>query len=166
MKKVSPAGRKWLKGLHIFFACLWVGTGFSMMALAFARGHTPNGDELYAVNAGIKLLDDVLIIPAAFGSLITGILICWLTDWGFFRFNWVIFKWVSTIAQILFGTFWLGPWVNGATAIANAERAMALQNSTYLYFREMNNWFGSLQVALLVVVVFVSVIKPWGKRLK
>lgn len=163
MKKLGLKGKAWLKGFHIFFCCAWIGTGLSMMLLSFVKGHTPNGDELYAVNASIKLLDDFLIIPAAFGSLITGLLLCWLTNWGFFKFTWVIVKWISTIAQIIFGTFWLGPWTNGAAAVSDAERALALQNPTYLYFREMNNFFGSIQVMLLIVVVFISVLKPWGK---
>ena len=76
-----------------------------MMLIGLLKGHVPNGDELYAFNAAIKLLDDFIIIPAAMGSLITGILLCWLTNWGFFKFNWIIFKLISTIAQILFGTF-------------------------------------------------------------
>jgi len=101
-----------------------------------------------------------------FSSLITGLLICWLTNWGFLKFKWIIFKWISTIAQILFGTFWLGPWTNGSTAISDAERSLAFQNLTYLNFREMSNYFGSIQVLLLIVVVFISVFKPWGGEKK
>lgn len=166
MKKLGLKGRAWLKGFHIFFCSAWIGTAFSMLLLGFVKGYTPNGDELYAVNASIKLLDDFIIIPAAFGSLITGLLICWLTNWGFFKFKWVIFKWISTIAQILFGTFCLGPWTNGVVAVSNAERAKALQNHTYTYFREMSNYFGVLQTLLLVIVIFISVIKPWMKKQK
>jgi len=40
----------------------------------------------------------------------------------------------------------------------------ALQDATYLYYSQMNQYFGILQVSLLVVVVFISVLKPWGKR--
>ena len=72
MKKLGVKGKSWLKGFHVFFACAWVGTGISMMLLAIINGHIQNGDELYAVNASIKQLDDYIIIPAAFGSLITG----------------------------------------------------------------------------------------------
>lgn len=166
MAKLGVKGRQWLKGFHLFFVCAWVGTGLSMMLIGLLKGHVPNGDELYAFNAAIKLLDDFLIIPAAMGSLITGILLCWLTNWGFFKFNWIIFKLISTIAQILFGTFFLGPWTNGATAIAGAERVLALQNTAYLYFRQMSNYLGAVQIMLLIAVIFISVLKPWGKRTK
>lgn len=164
MKKLGVKGKSWLKGFHIFFACAWVGTGISMMILALVNGHIQNGDELYAVNASIKLLDDYIIIPAAFGSLITGLLISLYTNWGFFKFNWVIFKWVATLAQIIFGTFWLGPWTNSATAISDLERGLALQNNIYLYDKQMGAIFGSIQVLLLIAQVLISAYKPWGKR--
>ncbi|KUG05380.1 hypothetical protein ASZ90_017185 [hydrocarbon metagenome] len=32
-----------------------------MMLLGFMKGHTPNRDELYAVNASVKLMDDFII---------------------------------------------------------------------------------------------------------
>lgn len=164
MPRLGSKGRQWLKAIHIFFCCAWVGTGLSMVLLGFLKTHIPNGDELYAVNACIKLLDDYIIIPSAFGCLISGLLFCWLTQWGFIKFNWVIVKWVATIAQIIFGSFWLGPWTNGSTAIADADRIHALQNATYLHDRHMNNIWGSTQVALLIVLIFISVLKPWGKR--
>jgi uncharacterized membrane protein len=164
MKKLSVKGKSWLKGFHIFFACAWVGTGISMMLLSLVNGHIQNGDELYAVNASIKLLDDYIIIPAAFGSLITGLLISLYTNWGFFKFNWVIFKWAATLAQIIFGTFWLGPWTNSATAISDLERGLALQNNTYLYDKQMGAIFGGIQVLLLITQVLISAYKPWGKR--
>ena len=164
MKQLGIKARSWLKGFHIFFSCAWIGTGLSMTLLALLIGNIANGDELYAFNAVIKLLDDYIIIPAAFGSLITGLLFSLFTNWGFFKFNWVTFKWVATVAQILFGTFWLGPWTNGATAIADAQRALALHNPAYLYDRQMALYFGAAQILLLIVQVFISVFKPWGKR--
>ncbi len=164
VKKIGFKGKAWLKGFHIFFACAWLGTGISMMLLSLIKGLTPNGDELYAVNASIKLLDEYIIIPAAFGSLITGLFISLFTNWGFFKFKWVIVKWVATITQIVFGTFFLGPWTNEAFAIADVERGLALQNSTYLHDRQMNLIFGSLQLLLLMAQIFISTIKPWGKR--
>ncbi|MFX4262102.1 hypothetical protein ACOBQJ_07870 [Pelotomaculum propionicicum] len=164
MKKLGLKGRSWLKGFHIFFACAWVGTGISMMLMSLIDGHIQSGDEIYAVNASIKLLDDYIIIPAALGSLITGLFISLYTNWGFFKFNWVIFKWVATLAQIIFGTFWLGPWTNSATAIADLERGLALQNNTYLYDKQMGAIFGGIQVLLLIAQVLISAYKPWGKR--
>ncbi|RYD02224.1 hypothetical protein N752_25775 [Desulforamulus aquiferis] len=83
-----------------------------------------------------------------------------MTNWGFFKFHWLTVKWVITVGTILFGTFWLGPWVNGMTSIADLERSGAFDNPTFLHFRNMNAWFGSTQALLLVLTVFISVFKP------
>jgi len=164
MKNLSLKGRAWLKGLHLFLICAWIGAGLSMILLGFAKQQTTNGDELYAINAAIKLIDDFIVIPAAMGTLLTGLLFSLFTNWGFTKFYWVIFKWFMTIGQILFGTFFLGPWVNGATVISDTMRVQAFQDATYLFYSQMNQYFGILQVSLLVVVVFISTLKPWGRR--
>jgi|GEM_PF-3627079 len=39
------------------------------------------------------------------GSLITGFLISYTTQWGFFRFRWVTVKWASIVALMVSGTF-------------------------------------------------------------
>lgn len=164
MKKLGLTARAWLKSIHILFACLWIGAAVSMLLLIFVRGHVATGDELWAVNVSVKLIDDYIIIPSAIGCLITGILFSGFTNWGFFKFNWIIVKYIINIAAILFGTFFLGPWVNGMEAIAKVERLAALQNTTYLSYYQMNAYFGALQALLLIVAAIISVFKPWGKR--
>ncbi len=164
MKKISVKKIAWLKSFHIFLASVWIGTGISMLILSLIKGRVINGDELFGVYSSIKLLDDYIIIPSAFGTLITGALICWLTNWGFLKYKWVIIKWVVCIGQILLGTFFLGPWLNGATAIVDTERAQALNNSEFLNFTQMNINLSYIQILLLILLVFLSVFKPWGKR--
>lgn len=166
MRKIGGNGRRWLVGFHLFLAAVWVGTAFAMNLITFINGATTNGDELYAANAAVKLLDDWLIIPAALGCLFTGLLLSLLTHWGFFRFRWVTVKWVMTVAFVLFGTFFLGPWTNEMTAIAGAERADAWRNEIYLYDRRMVMIFGAVQTLLLAVTLFITVFRPWGKKSK
>ncbi|AGL00314.1 hypothetical protein [Desulfoscipio gibsoniae] len=164
MKKIGMTGKAWLKSFHIFFACMWIGAAASMLLLAFVRSHISNGDELWAINMSIKLIDDFIIIPVAMGCLLTGILFSCLTNWGFFKFNWIILKYIINITAILFGTFYLGPWVNGMEAISKVEGLAALQNAAYLHYAEMNRYLGTLQAFVLVLAAFISVFKPWGKR--
>ncbi len=164
MKRLGFAGKTWLKGFHIFFACMWIGAAASMVLLSFMRNHISNGEELWAVNMSVKLIDDYIVIPAAMGSLITGLLFSWLTNWGFFKFNWIIIKYIINISAVLFGTFYLGPWTNGMEAISKVEGLLALQNTVYLHHAEMIRYFGTLQALVLIFAAFISVIKPWSKR--
>jgi hypothetical protein len=164
MKKIGLSGRRWLLMFHVLLASVWIGTAVSMNVIQFAKGDLPNGDELYAVNACLKLIDDFIIIPSALGILLTGLLISLLTNWGFFKFHWVAVKWIVAVSLVVFGTFWLGPWLNGMVAISDAERIASLQNPEYLHNRQMLMIFGPIQVCVLAAVTFISVFKPWGKR--
>lgn len=110
--KLNVKQKNWLLSVHVVSGSLWFGVALAMVLMAISNKKTTNGDELYAVNAMVKLLDDFVIIPMAILSAVTGTLLCWLTVWGFFKFYWVITKWLMTTVLIIFGTFWLGPWTN------------------------------------------------------
>jgi len=160
--KLNLKARTWIKCFHIFFASAWVGAAICMVLLTLAKRRPVSGDEIYAVNASLKILDDYIIIPAALGSLLTGLLFSCFTNWGFFKFNWITVKWFFTVASILSGTFFLGPWNNTAVSISYTERLFSLDNPVYLHCKLMLSIFGVLQAAVLIFLVFISVLKPWG----
>ena len=54
INKLGLTGKAWLKGFHIFFACLWIGAAVSMVLLSLVRGPISNGDELWEVDASIN----------------------------------------------------------------------------------------------------------------
>jgi uncharacterized membrane protein len=157
-------GRSWLKSIHILFSCGWVGGAVCLVLLINIKGTPSSGDELYAVNASLKLIDDFVIIPSALGCLITGSLISWLTNWGFFKHNWIIVKWAVTLSLVIFGTFWLGPWINTMARISASERLLALNEPEYLSCYKLNRIFGLFQHFVLISLVIISVLKPWKKR--
>lgn len=51
---------------------MWFGSALSMIAIALINRNTANGNELYAINSVMKLLDDVVIIPSAYFYLLSG----------------------------------------------------------------------------------------------
>jgi len=164
MPKLNVKQKNWLLSGHVVSGSLWFGVALAMVLMAIANLKTSNGDELYAINAMVKLLDDFVIIPMAVTSALTGTLLCWLTVWGFFKFYWVIIKWITTTTLIIFGTFWLGPWTNSMTTISDGERAKALTNPLFMFDTHGVIVGGAIQVISLLAIIFISIIKPWGKR--
>ena len=164
MKNLNAKQKQWLISLHVVFAAMWFGTALSMIAIALMNWNTANGDELYAINSVMKLLDDVVIIPSAFFSLLSGALICWLTIWGFFKHYWVIAKWVGTVTLIVTGSIWLGPWTNAMTAISAEDRLQALQNPLYVFDQKGVLIGAIIQTSCLLFIIAISFVKPWGKR--
>jgi hypothetical protein len=164
--KLSLQQKNWVLAFHIGFAALWTGAVFSMFLIALRNSNTANTDILFGLNSVITLLDDFIVIPAAIGSVATATILCWQTNYGFFKFYWVITKWILTTGLIILGTFWLFPWSITAEAIAQSEGLNSFNNLTYR-FDAKGVLIGTLiQVLFLLVIIAISTLKPWGRRQK
>jgi hypothetical protein len=163
--KFNVKQKNWLVSAHIASGAIWLGTGLCLVIMGVKNVDAPNGDALYAINEIAKFLDDFVIIPTATLSLVTGFFLSWFTNWGFVKHYWVMTKWFLTLSAIVFGTFWIGPWINAMTSISAAERLQALQNPLYMFDNQGIIWGGlSINICLLVIIA-VSLLKPWGRRL-
>ena len=163
MKKLSMKGQKWLKGVHILCACMWIGAAIILCLMNLFLKAT-EGMKLYGIDVSMKFIDDFIIIPGANGALLTGLIYSVFTGWGWFKHKWIIVKWCITIFGVIFGTFWLGPWVNGFVSISKIQGLAALTDPAYLYNRYMVLYWGSFQLSTLIFALFLSVFKPWKKR--
>jgi uncharacterized membrane protein len=165
MQKLGAKGLRWLKGFHLIAVSCWIGGALSLLLLYFLKKDVADGGVLFGINQSIHHVDMALVvIPGAFGCLLTGLVYSVFSNWGFFRHNWLIFKWIVTVAAILFGTFWLGPWETTMMEISGNLGQQALQDRAYLYSQRMNLFFGTLQCSVLIVTVFISIFKPWKKK--
>jgi hypothetical protein len=163
--KLSLRQKNWVLSFHIGFAALWTGTVLSMFLIALRNDRTANADILFALSGVVNLLDDFIVIPAAIGSVVTATILCWQTNYGFFKFYWVITKWVLTTGLIMVGTFWLSPWGIMAEAIAQSEGLGAFNNSVYRFDAKGVLIGAAIQVSLLFGIIVISTLKPWGRRL-
>ena len=160
MKKISSAGQKWLKSFHVLFSCMWAG-GAASLVLMFFFLKAGDGMQLYGITRSMKFIDDFIIIPGALGCLLTGILYSSLTNWGWVKHNWITVKWCVNFYGVVFGTIWLGPWLNSLPPIAKAEGMAAFSNAVYAHNQEMLYYFGTFQACTLVFALFISTLKPW-----
>ncbi len=162
MIQLNPTGSKILKIIHIILSSMWVGGAICLTLVLFCI--TPDGDGVYTWSLALKIIDDFAIIPGAVGCLLVGVVYGIFTKWGFFRHAWLIVKWVLTVAQILFGTFVLGPLVNGNVKIAAATGAAALTDPVFIHNVGTSKILGPIQLAGLLFVVAISILKPWKKK--
>ena len=163
MKKFNASQMRILKIVHIFFFIMWIGGGIALTTLMFVADPLL-ADDIYMKFRSMQIVDDLLIIPGALGCLLVGIIYGAFTNWGFFKHNWLTVKWILTILQILFGTFALGPWINGNVDIARQIRGAALSNPEFLNNTVNLKLWGTIQVSFLLFMAIISVIKPWKKK--
>ncbi|MDR0895438.1 MAG: hypothetical protein LBN06_09110 [Prevotellaceae bacterium] len=165
MKKLNMQGVKILKMTHLLFTFLWVIGALTMQVVLFIAA-PQTGDELFMRARILQIIDDYLIIGGANGALLTGLVYGIWTNWGFFKYRWIAFKWIMLVLQMLFGTFMLGPRLNENADIADALRDAAFIDPTFLANTAFAEVWGTVQTLLLIWVVIVSVQKPWGKKKK
>jgi len=143
---------------------MWLGGIVTLLLLSVAfRAPTSDG-ALAAVRSAMKLIDYGVIIPACFGSLLSGIGFMALTNWGFLKHRWVIIKWSATATMIVFGALCLGPWVDATAAMATDSGVSALARDEYTQTAGRVTIFAAVQLLLLVALVVLSSFKPWGRR--
>jgi hypothetical protein len=161
--KLSANNQKWLKVFHVFLGGIWAGGAASLFAL-HCLYPTNSGPELYARNMAMIYIDNYIIIPAAIGSCLTGLLYSHLTKWGYLKYHWVIVKWIFTITFIVIGFFWLIPWLNNMLEASNAIRhAHMIDSSNYIVDMSFHLVMTIVQTVLIFFIVIISIFKPWGK---
>ncbi len=161
-EKTRNTGQKMAESFSCTFSMTWIGAGITTTIIPFVTGNTTSGAELYAYNKAIEL-GDLIVIPCAVLCVITGLLLCWQTPWGFFKYWSVVIPLVAWTVAIVLGIACLGPWTSDLVRISKAEGLAALQNGEYLYALQMMKIVGSVWIIILIFAAFVSVIKPWGR---
>jgi len=165
MKKLSPEGQRWLKSFHCLFACMWVGAAIVLSVKQFFVNPS-NGGELYGITSTMDFVDIFIIIPGAIGVFLTGLMYSILTNWGWFKHNWITVKWIICLYGIIFGTYPLGPWMGSLADISKEQGMGALLNPTYIHNRIMLYTFGTFQAITLIFAVFITPLKPWKKKVR
>ena len=159
--RLGYSGVRWLKVFHLLFVSMWLGGAIALtLCLWMLSRHA--GPDAHGVNRAMKLIDDCIVIPGALGCLATGFLYSLFTAWGFIRHYWVVVKWVVTLASISFGTFWLGPWLNGMESMTGHIGPQATNEAQYLSYLAGNSRGALAQVAVLTFACYISTFKPWG----
>jgi hypothetical protein len=88
MKKLGAKGLRWLKGFHLIAVSCRIGGAVALLLLYFLKEGITDGGILYGINQSIHHVDMVVIVvPGAFGCLITGLLYSVFSSWGFFKHN-------------------------------------------------------------------------------
>ncbi len=151
--------RKWVKVLHIISAGVWIGGTASLTAL-ICRYHPDSPESFGAHYSLLRIIDLYIIAPGAFGCFITGAIYSYKYNFGFFRLKWIIAKWLLNISFILFGGIVVLPQLDAAIALGENMAAVAAETAA---MEVMHVSINIVQWLIIVLLVFLSVFKPWGK---
>ncbi|QKW07842.1 DUF2269 domain-containing protein [Streptomyces sp. NA04227] len=153
MKLRRPSRRAFLV-LHVCASVGWLGLSLGLLALAITAAATGSPEAAEASYRSMKMFADWLLLPMAFTTLATGLVLSLGTQWGLLQHRWVSVKfWVSLIATGL-TVFSLRPGIN--TAAAEAMAGEPVTDTVNLVVAP------SVALATYVFLTAVSLLKPWG----
>lgn len=150
--------RKALLIAHIVSSVAWLGVSLGMLTLGLAGRFTGGRRTVEGAYWAAHVFVDVLVIPLAVVSLVTGLWLGLVTHWGLVRQKWVLTKLVLTLITFMLSLLLLRPGVMEAyhnsgsggdpaklrDAGGGLVAAGIVSSSTYLF------------------MTIVSVFKPWG----
>lgn len=151
--------RKWLKVAHLTSAGLWIG-GTAALTVLICLYHPDTSKAVEVQNTLLMLLDFAIIAPGALGCLATGILYAWKTPYGFFRFKWVITKWVLNLSFICIGGLVVVPWLEEAIVQSATMTDVTAETAAMM---GMHLFINVGQWSVILFLMIISVFKPWGK---
>lgn len=95
---MSPGLRKFALSVHLAVSVGWIGAVAAYMALDVATTTSQDAQTLRAAYLAMERIARYVIVPLAFASLLTGLVMSVGTKWGLFRHYWVLISLLLTIA--------------------------------------------------------------------
>ena len=160
---MTPGVRKFVLTAHVVSSVGWLGAVAAFLVLSIAGLTSRNTGIVRGSYVAMNLVGLFMIVPLSLAALLTGVIQGLGTQWGLFRYYWVVTKLGLTIAAT--GLLLLHQF----TAVAEAARRALGAGA-----RELPNVGGvgpqlvfdsAAAIVLLLVTTSLSVYKPWGRTI-
>ncbi|GAA3997414.1 membrane protein [Streptomyces plumbiresistens] len=152
--KLSRPARRASLVVHVAASAGWLGLTLGLLALGITATTTGSAVTVEASVRAMKLFADWLLLPLAFLTLLSGLVLALGTPWGLAKHRWVCTKFWLTLATTTATVFALRPGVNSAVSAVAAGGP--LPDAGDVLFGPVV----SLSAYLFMTVL--SILKPWG----
>jgi hypothetical protein len=98
---MTPGLRKFLLSLHVVASVGWVGAVAVFLALAIVGLLSTSPEVVRASYIAMDLTYRTVVLPLGLASLTTGIVSSLGTDWGLFRYYWIVMKLLLALPAII-----------------------------------------------------------------
>ena len=162
---ISTYNKKILKLFHITFASSMLGGLIAILVILMVK---ENGniaaENIFGVDLSILKIFTWGVNYAFFALILTSFILGLFTEWGFVKYRWIISKWIITLSMFALTWFGLGPAINGMTSISDAGLNSGAMSREYLNFQRNAIIFCVMEMIAILLIFFISVLKPWGTR--
>ncbi|MEU3349062.1 DUF2269 domain-containing protein [Streptomyces sp. NPDC006700] len=153
MRTSRPARRAFLV-VHVVASASWLGLSLGLLALAIAAVTTRSAVTVETSVRAMKLFADWLLLPVAFATLFSGLVLSLGTPWGLARHRWVCTKFWLTLATTAATVLVLRPGLTATVRAVAAGEPPA--DSRGILMGPV------VSLTAYVFMTVISVLKPWG----
>jgi hypothetical protein len=153
---MPPRLRKLALTAHVTSSVGWLGAVAAFLALAVVGLTSQDAQTVRGAYLVMEPAAWFVLVPLAFASLLTGIVMSLGTAWGLFRHYWVLFKLLITVFATLVLLIYMGTfrYMAGVAADPRADLGVVQNASPTLH--------AVLALLVLLVATVLAVYKPRG----
>lgn len=152
---MAPGLRKFALIVHLACSVGWIGAVITYLVLGVSARTSNDAQTVRAAWIAMELIGWSAIVPLAFGSLLTGVVMALGTPWGLVRHYWVLITFVLTVLATVILVLHM-PTVSSTARAARAADGAAL---TGLGGDLLHPAVG---LVVLLVITVLNVYKPRG----
>ena len=154
---MSPGLRKIALAAHLTLSVGWIGAVAAYLALDVTVATGQDAQTLRAAYLGMGWIARYVIVPLAFASLLTGLVMSLGTKWGLFRHYWVLISFVLTIIATV--VLLLETRVIRSFVVMAADPATSTEHLRAMPSTLVHSVGGTV---VLLVILVLNVYKPQG----
>jgi hypothetical protein len=153
---MPPGARKIALTAHVTASVGWLGAIIVFLGLAVVGLTSQDAQTVRAAYLVMEPAARLVLVPLAFASLVTGVVVSLGTAWGLFRHYWVVFKLVITVFATIVLLIYMKTFrsMAGVAADPTADLAMVRSASPLVH--------AALALLLLIAATVLAVFKPRG----
>jgi len=153
---MTPRLRKFALTAHVTSSVGWLGAVVVFLALAVVGLTSQDAQTVRGAYLVMEPAAWFALVPLAFASLLTGLVMSLGTTWGLFRHYWVLFKLVIAVFATLILLIYMGTlrYMAGVAADPSVDLRMVRNPSPTLH--------AALALLVLLVATVLAVYKPQG----
>jgi len=161
--RITVTQKRWLLSSHLFCITAWLGASLCTLAFSITALFITDPHLLNALYVFTGTLDHTIVRIGAGGTLLTGILLATLTQWGLTRFYWINAKEIISVLCVTVDLIAIR-WNEHLISLTATQGLQALSDPLYLSNRTLLFVGILFHITALTGVIVISIFKPWGQR--
>jgi hypothetical protein len=156
---MTTGQRKFLLTLHVVPSVGWMGAVAVFLALALAGLLSSDSQIIRASYVAMDITYRTVVVPLGLAAMATGLVSSLGTDWGLFRYYWIVVKLLVTVPTIVLMLAHLRP----VNHLASLVSTILLPNTELARPALQLLLYGCAAQFVLLVATVLSTYKPRGR---